>query len=368
MVATDADAPSSFSERDFYLREFRGRTLALAAPRAEDLAHPGVAEALRVLTAGGGRALLLGTDPRLLVRHAKPPVLREEAPRLEGELWRRLHEAPVQAVQVPPDAFATHLRTLARRLGLFKVVWLDPGGGLRSRREGRHSFVHLEELRGWLAQNGEPLATRERLALWREVGALLEAGVPAVNVCDPAGLADELFTYDGSGTLFTRERYVAVRPLSIDDYDAAYDLVKRGVREGYLAPRPPEEVDRVLAAAFGAFVEGRDLAGIASLLRWDRTGEIGSLYTLTRFLGEGVGQHLVAFAVERARAEGLRGVFACTTSGRVGDFFERQGFVATTPDALPPAKWAAYDPERRRALRSYWYELGPLREDGPAGK
>ena len=161
---------------------------------------------------------------------------------------------------------------------------------------------------------------------------------------------------------------MAVRPLSIDDYDAAYDLVKRGVREGYLAPRPPEEVDRVLAAAFGAFVEGRDLAGIASLLRWDRTGEIGSLYTLTRFLGEGVGQHLVAFAVERARAEGLRGVFACTTSGRVGDFFERQGFVATTPDALPPAKWAAYDPERRRALRSYWYELGPLREDGPAGK
>jgi hypothetical protein len=59
------------------------------------------------------------------------------------------------------------------------------------------------------------------------------------------GLADELFTYGGSGTIFTRERYVVVRRLCLDDYDAADDLIARGVAEGFLAPRSPDEIERV---------------------------------------------------------------------------------------------------------------------------
>jgi len=67
------------------------------------------------------------------------------------------------------------------------------------------------------------------------------------------------------------------------------------VDEGYLAPRPPEDVERVLASGFGAFVEGRHLAGIGALLVYPgrKVGEVASLYTLTRFLGEGVGHNLV---------------------------------------------------------------------------
>ena len=58
------------------------------------------------------------------------------------------------------------------------------------------------------------------------VEAILSAGVAAVNLCRLDGVADELFTYDGSGTLFTREGYVAVRRLGFDDYDAATDLIE----------------------------------------------------------------------------------------------------------------------------------------------
>ncbi len=347
--------PQSFSERDFYLREFRGRTLAVVAEREDDLRDASVAETLAMLRENGGRAILVGSSRAALERHA-PCVTPADDPRLEGDLWRALAKTPIQAVALDATAFAAQVRALMTRLRLFKVVWLDPAGGLRS-QQGRHSFVHLDELRGWLANEGRDLATAERLPLWREVDALLEAGVPAVNVCSAAGLTDELFTYSGSGTLFTRERYVTVRRLGVDDYDGAHDLCRRGVEEGYLAPRSDEEIDRVLASAFGAFVEDRDLAGIGALLRWGELGEISSLYTLTRFLGEGVGQHLVGFALDLARREGLRAVFACTTSSRVGAFFETLGFRAAEPAELPDEKWQHYDSSRREAVRCFLHDL-----------
>jgi len=247
-------------------------------------------------------------------------------------------------VHVGADDFAAALRGLAAGLRFFKVVRLDEEGGLETVEEGRHSFVDLEELKGWLAEGGSSLAGADRMALWKEVAALLGAGLPAVNVCTAAGLTEELFTYSGVGTLFTRERYVGVRALTIDDYAAAADLVARGMEEGYLAPRSEAEIDRILVSGFGAFVEDHHLAGMGALLHWDDQGEISALYTLTRFLGEGVGQHLVAHAVERAASLGLRGIFACTTSERVASFFERQGFSQVPLDKLPAAKWKSYVP------------------------
>ncbi len=356
--------PRAFSERAFYQREFRARTLAVASLRADDFRHPGLAQGLDVLHDGGGRAVVVGPDEEALDAHTGGATWAIDDDGLEGALWRALGKASPVGVVAPAQGFDASLRGLAAGLRFFKVVRLDAGGGLRSKREGRHSFVHREELRAWIAGGGEGLARDDRLPLWREVVALLDAGVPAVNVCDAAGLTDELFTYAGVGTLFTSERYVGVRALTIDDYAAAADLIARGMEEGYLAPRSDAEIDRMLGSGFGAFVEGRYLAGIGALLRWGDTGEISSLYTLTRFLGEGVGQHLVAHAVQRAAELGLGSIFACTTSERVASFFTRQGFVEADPAELPPEKWSGYDPARRAKLRCLRREI---RGDGVAG-
>ena len=200
-----------------------------------------------------------------------------------------------------------------------------------------------------------------RLALLREIEMALSAGVGAVNLSTLEGLADELFTYAGSGTLFTRERYVIVRRLGLDDYDAAAGLIARGVAEGYLVPRTPEEIERIFVSGFGAFVEGRHLAGIGALLEHPAAGaaEISSLYTLTRFLGEGVGAHLVTHALAQAEQRGLERVFACTTQERVGAFFERMGFTPADPSELPASRWEGYDPDRRARLRCYQSRVGP---------
>jgi N-acetylglutamate synthase-like GNAT family acetyltransferase len=351
-MARSQDSPTAtapFSEKGFYLSEFRGRTLALAMPAGELLAPGPLESVLKELEANATRVVLISSDASplrdLLGTEVVPGDPRE--PGLEGAVWRTLARVPRAGLVVAPvDAFAPVCRHIAVRLGLAKLVWIDAEGGLPDAVGGRASFVDRAELSARLA-GADP--TSPRSALLREIESALDGGVAAVNLCTHEGLADELFTYAGSGTLFTRERYVRVRRLGLDDYDAAQDLIARGVSEGYLAARSPAEIDHVLAHAFGAFVEDRYLAGIGALLFHDaaRAAEIASLYTLTRFLGEGVGGHLVGYGIERARELGCRYVFACTTHERVAAFFERNAFRRARPDEVPEEKWRHYDPARR---------------------
>ena len=348
--ATEEQPAHAFSEREFYQGEFRGRTLAIAG---ESLPAECVAPAIRTLLAGGARVVAIA--PR---REGDRSGIAADVPRFEGEVWRALVAHGQVAVSVT-DSGPPAAARVAMRLGIGKLVWLDPGGGLVGSEGRRRSFVHRDELRDHLRAAGEATAPDARLALWQAIDTMLADGLPAVNVCRAEDLEDELFTYAGRGTLFTRERYMDVRKLGIDDYAAAHDLARRGEAEGYLARRTAAERDRMLAHGFGAFVEGRHLAGIAALLPLGTGGaaELSSLYTLTRFLGEGVGDRLVEHALAVARDSGCPQVFACTTSERVGAFFERNGFRPAKADELPPEKWSGYEPARRDRVRCYAHDV-----------
>src|SRR5262245_12545609 len=346
-----------FSEKGFYLDEFHGRTLGVAAA-ARELREPApLLAVLAELAANDTRAVLISDEPGLLRRLTGAAPAAVDDSRLPAAVWRAFSRAPWAGVVVPAgEGVAAARLGVAEPLGLSKVLWIDAGGGLRRPAGTRDSFVDREELRQIVCAGaaGEGGA---RIALLREIERALDAGVAVVNLSTLEGLADELFTYAGSGTHFSRQRYVEVRPLGLDDYDPADDLIARGVAEGYLAPRAPEEVEAVLVNGFGAFVEGVHLAGIGALLVHGEVGEIASLYTLTRYLGGGIGAHLIRFAVERAGKAGLRFVFACTTSERVVAFFEGQGFREVPASEIPVAKWDGYDPERRDRVRCLRREL-----------
>jgi N-acetylglutamate synthase-like GNAT family acetyltransferase len=358
---TTAEAGARF-QRDFYLQEFRGRTLGIACPAGQLRDAEELAAVVQALARNDTNVLLLSSRRDRLEAVVGERVLPASTLRLETAVWRALRQSSRLGILCGGRRpFALQVRELALRLGVYKLVWIDPQGGMRAASGERLSFVHQDELRQLLANRRR--IGRDRVALLREVDRLLSGGLQAVNICTLAGLREELFTYTGSGTLFTRKRYIAVRDLGLDDFDAAYDLIGRGVEEGFLASRPAREIDQILASGFGAFVEGSHLAGIGALLPYPevRAGEIASLYTLTRFLGEGVGQHLVRYALRQARALRLRWVFACTTQDRVGAFFERQGFEAIPLEDLPARKWSRYDQRRRRQLLCYRRELAARR-------
>ena len=352
-MSPDSDRISGiapFSEKGFYLSELRDRTIAIAG-RGDQLSKRAPLEAvLNDLAANGTRVVFVSDAVGAFESLDVEVVAVGELNDLRGRLWRCLTKlSRVGVAAKEPPGFEAFCRDVIGALGIRKLIWVDAVGGLLRPDGARDSFVDVDDLRGRLAADG---GSCERRPLLAAIEAMLNAGLPSVNLCRLDGVADELFTYDGSGTLFTRRGYVDVRALGLDDFDAAADLIGRGTAEGYLVPRSPEEIDLVLAGGFGAFVGGNHLAGIGTLLLHsaDRAAEIASLYTLTRFLGEGVGAHLVAFAAERARGLGLEALVACTVSARAAAFFERHGFRRVTPAELPPSKWQGYEPARLKQV------------------
>jgi amino-acid N-acetyltransferase len=389
MSRTQAHEP--FVEKDFYLEEFRGRSVLVAlapsvvAARADmtALAHA-VADLVRNQTPvliwwpspapGTERRLLAALGRARALRRRRSPGGRRPAPlvrvdagavqapgpddELRAELWTTMRQGNLCVLAVRgPVGFPLAATRLAARLRMTKVVLADPDGGLAA-GTGRVSFVD-ENVLATLLQRGEAewSGLGDRRELLVAVREALAAGVESVNVCAPDGVGEELFTYVGSGTLFTRGDYCKVGPLGLDEFSQAERLIERGQRDGVLKFRTPEEIASVLASGFGATVCGRHLAGVAGLLtapyEADRAGEIAGLYTINRFKGEGLGERLVAAILAEAEKRGLDYVFACAVDQRAQAFFERVGFTRVPASAVPAAKWAGYDRKRRSRVVAF---------------
>ena len=194
-----------------------------------------------------------------------------------------------------------------------------------------------------------------------DIDRVLAGGVGSVNLCRLSGLARELFSYEGSGTLFTRGAYWRVDRLGIDDFHEVERLVERGQKEGLLKPRSPREIGELLLNGFGAWIAGDQLAGIGALRTEpyadESAGEIIGLYTITRFKGEGIGYRLVRRLVDEARRAELAYVFAVTTAERAAQFFRREGFRSVAARSVPVGKWEGYDESRLSRAMVFRREL-----------
>jgi amino-acid N-acetyltransferase len=397
-----------FGEKEFYLDEFHSHTLCFAVA-LRDCERPRGFESfghvLRELVANETRVIaLLGVPARgrdlsgalgRVRRRLQRLVLTEETARRvpavrgrrsasdsfvdlsrrrvgEDDLavsltlsWLTLRKHPLLVGLVEEDRLIDLAQRLAGRLRVHKLVLIQDAGGISS-AAGSSALSFMDEaMLAAVLQPGQ--AEWTGLAARRDtldaVRAALLGGVRTVNLCTLDGLARELYTYEGSGTLFTREDYCRVERLGIDDFEEVERLIARGQREGYLKPRSPAEITRILINGFGAEVGAHHFAGVCGLevdaYASERVGEIVGLYTITRFKGEGVGARLVARALAEARALGLRYVFACTVDERAQGFFAREGFTSVTPDDVPVAKWVGYERQRRARLKVLRYDLEP---------
>ena len=364
------------AERAFFLEEFRQRTLLIAvgpvAPSADRVRlSDTLDESVRALLANATRVLLisagmseLGADA-LARRHGTSAVSGLQPSKPEGidelaGLWIDLDERGVAVVDVGDDVtsdIACAAAQLATRLRADKLVLTDAGGGWGT---PTRSFADLEDLDG--AVDTDESAVTERRPVMQAVREALAGGVSSVNLCRIDDLDTELFTFDGSGTLFTHDGYIRVAPLTLDDLPVVEELVAHGVDEGFLRPRPRVEVVRIALSGMGARVSSSGhLAAIGSLEvnRYANggVGEVTCLYTVNRFAGEGAAGLLVESLVTSATGRGLRALFACTVSERAAVFFRRHGFRDVDHAQLPDAKWVGYDPERRAHISALWLDL-----------
>ncbi len=394
-----------FDEKQFYLDEFRSKTLLFSVPAsalAVEADYETLAASVRELLTNDTRVLLVVSAVaeadgehmlRRLQRRLGPLVFRDDTlplfpqkraraaafVRIEAEafsadnpasavlsaLWSTLRSGPL-FVGVATDRVGVGVHDLAQhvaaRLRVHKLVLIESRGGLSGEDGKPLSFMDENLLTTLLsAGQAEWAGLADRRATLDAVRSALVGGVRSVNLCTLDGVSRELFTYEGSGTLFTLADYCTVERLGIDDFEEVERLIERGQREGLLKPRSADEIAALIVNGYGATIGARHLAGICALITAPYTaehvGEIVGLYTITRFKGEGVGSKLVAQAVADARAAGLSYVFACTTEERAQAFFERQGFTRVTTADVPPAKWHAYDRQRKAVLAVFRMNL-----------
>lgn len=404
----------AFDEKQFYLDEFRGRTLLFAIPADElrrEANYEQLAAIARALLLNDARVLFLigSLDPgrnlqvlqrvqrrlaRLVFRDETAPLFAQRQARSGAFLeldagafatpdtataaltavWTALRRGPlcVGIVASTSRAAATRFaQEVSIRLRVHKLILVEREGGLSGADGKQLSFMDESMLATLLtAGQAEWAGLGGRRATLEAVRAALLGGVASVNLCSLAGSARELFTYEGSGTLFTLEDYCTVHRLGVDDFEEVERLIERGQREGLLKPRTADEVASMLINGYGATIGAHHLAGICALITMpytaERAGEIVGLYTITRFKGEGVGGRLVKRVQDDARAAGLRYVFACTTEERAQAFFERLGFRRVRPADVPAAKWVGYDPQRKTQVAVFRLELAADRDASDA--
>lgn len=395
----------SFDEKQFYLDEFRGHTLVFSLALEElsrDEDYERLAGIARELLTNNTRVLILVPTPdsgrgeqvlRRLQRRLGPLIFSDDTIPLFADrrsrasaflqlqpdafvspattsallttIWSVLRRGPlfVGVIGGVSQAAATFLaQEIAVRLRVHKLVLVEPEGGVVGADSHQLSFLDETMLTALLrAGQAEWAGLAARRSTFDAVRAALLGGVSSVNLCSLAGTARELFTYEGSGTLFTLADYCRIERIGIDDFEEVERLIERGQREGVLKLRTADEVAAMLVSAYGATIGAHHLAGICALITApyaaERVGEIVGLYAITRFKGEGVGGRLIARVLADARAAELDYVFACTTEERAQAFFERQGFRRVGIGDVPAAKWVGYDVQRKAQVAVYRLEL-----------
>ena len=390
------DPTSSYAaERAFFVEEFARSTLVVALDRG-DLSDPSMlTPVIESLDLGGSRLILVvGTDdpavdvdllaqelhsvaspapvvhPFMAASLADPSAggaddedsgdaLGPDAHIDEAwmaDLWLSALDHGWVVVAVPMERRSVTAAWLATVLGALKLVVTDSRGGLgRPPRSFADVSTHRDAYRSQLGD-------RQGGAVVDAIEVALGGGVTSVNLCRAADLDRELFTFDGTGTLFTSGGYVEVVPLGVDDLSTVEDLVAQGTADGLLRPRSRQEIARLAVGGLGAKVIGSGhLAGVVGLeteaYRAEGLGEVAALFTVSRFSGAGAGGALIEGLVERAAEQGLRAVFAVTVSDVAAEFFLRRGFREVDTGEVPESKWRGYDPARRSEARAFWRDV-----------
>jgi amino-acid N-acetyltransferase len=159
-------------------------------------------------------------------------------------------------------------------------------------------------------------------------------------------LLAELFTHRGVGTMVTQDRLERLRPARVDDVGAIVQLLAPLEADGTLVRRSREMLEREIGR-FHVLEHDRLVLGCVALYPFpeDQAGELACLVVHPEHRDSGHGERLLANVEARARAAGLKRLFALTT--RTAHWFIENGFREGTIDGLPRQRKAFYNYQRR---------------------
>jgi amino-acid N-acetyltransferase len=215
---------------------------------------------------------------------------------------------------------------------------------------GRISRLQISEAKRFLSDNA---SKRGELAL-ELVGHGVQAagyGVERVHILDGRSegvILREIFSNLGAGTMVYTNQYESIREMTRGDVADAHRLMRPLVKRGLLVPRTQSDLYDNLQN-YVVFETDGMVHGCCALKPFDgKQAEIAGLAVDQQYEQFGIGQKIVRYLIDRARAQGLQRVFVLTT--QASDWFERLGFRLGTIADIPGGKRKQYDHDRKSRI------------------
>ena len=172
----------------------------------------------------------------------------------------------------------------------------------------------------------------------------VENGVSRVQILsgrEDGGLLRELFTREGCGTAIARDSFVSIRQAHSRDIPRIIALIRPLEEQGILLHRSREYLENHISG-FSVLEHDRNIYGCVALKTFDdpEIGELACLVVSPEARDGGYGEMLLDHLFQKARAMGIRRLFALST--HTGEWFAERGFQTTSPDALPEERRRDY--------------------------
>ncbi len=260
---------------------------------------------------------------------------------------------------------ATELAVALGASKLFFVVDAEPitvanyriAAGVDTAPDGRISRLRVDQAQQFLEANGSNEGVG--LELIRRAVDAASSGVDRVHIVDgrvEGVILREIFSNLGVGTMVHANQYQSIRPMRRADVADVYRLMEPLVERGLLVRRAESDLQERLRD-FVVFETDGMVHGCCALHTYESGhAEIAGLAIDSHYEQFGIGERLVRYLTERARADGIRRLFVLTT--QASDWFEKLGFRLGSIDQMPSVKRDRYDHSRNS--RVLFCDVSPL--------
>jgi len=228
-----------------------------------------------------------------------------------------------------------------------KLLYLVDGPGLIDSDETLVRELTPQQAEGYL-NDPERLPTGLARCLFSAVYACRKGLHRAhlINRHVDGSLLLELFTRDGIGTLISGDLYEGMRAATIDDVGGILELIAPLEEEGVLVRRSRELLEMEIEH-FVVMERDGTVIGCAALYPFpeEQVGELACVAIHTDYRSQGRGDDLLEYVERQARKQGIGRLFVLTT--RTAHWFRERGFEPAELKALPVARQAMYNYQRR---------------------
>ncbi|HLQ84883.1 MAG TPA: amino-acid N-acetyltransferase [Salinisphaeraceae bacterium] len=235
----------------------------------------------------------------------------------------------------------------ATALNADKLILLHAGSALHRQTSAIPAQLHLHAARQ-LLETSEPGLTAARRALLQTALSACRRGVSRAHLVSfeaDGALLRELYSRDGDGTLIAGDIYDALRAATADDIGGILALTEPLQAAGLLIPRSREQLELDISHYLVMERDGM-VTACCALFPYvqERMGELACIAVHPDYRNQNRAARLLAETEQRARASGLRQLFALTT--RAPHWFVEHGFEPAGPERLPQAKRTLYNRQR----------------------